>query len=101
MKLTADRNEAPPKKKKKLKRKSKEKSQKQIQSPQRKHLLVDKVPPHINRVIHAQKERLTPFDLRAQIFRVNVNLSVYYRGQFFFEKMSESDLSSRKKFPFF
>ena len=72
MKLTADRNEAPPKKKKKLKRKSKEKSQKQIQSPQRKHLLVDKVPPHINRVIHAQKERLTPFDLRAQIFRVNV-----------------------------
>ena len=84
MKLTADRNEAPPKKKKKLKRKSKEKSQKQIQSPQRKHLLVDKVPPHINRVIHAQ--RLTPFDLRAQIFRVNVNLSVYYRGQFFFRK---------------
>ena len=86
MKLTADRNEAPPKKKKKLKRKSKEKSQKQIQSPQRKHLLVDKVPTHINRVIHAQKERLTPFDLRAQIFRVNVNLSVYYRGQFFFRK---------------
>jgi len=42
MKLTADRNEAPPKKKKKLKRKSKEKSQKHIQSPQRKHLLVDK-----------------------------------------------------------
>ena len=43
MKLTADRNEAPPKKKKKLKRKSKEK--KQVQSPQRKHLLdkVDKV----------------------------------------------------------
>ena len=47
MKLTADRNEAPPKKKKKLKRKSKEK--KQVQSPQRKHLLdkVDKVRSHI------------------------------------------------------
>ena len=43
MKLTADRNEAPPKKKKKLKRKSKEKNQKQIQSPQRKPLIVDKV----------------------------------------------------------
>ena len=41
MKLTADRNEAPPKKKKKLKRKSKEKNQ--IQSPQRKPLIVDKV----------------------------------------------------------
>ena len=47
MKLTADRNEAPPKKKKKLKRKSKEKIQKNIQSPQRKHLLVDKVLSHI------------------------------------------------------
>ena len=43
MKLTADRNEAPPKKKKKLKRKSKEKNQKQIQSPKRKPLIVDKV----------------------------------------------------------
>ena len=47
MKLTADRNEAPPKKKKKLKRKSKEKIQKNVQSPQRKHLLVDKVLSHI------------------------------------------------------
>ena len=40
MKLTADRNEAPPKKKKKIKRKSKDRK---IQSPKRKHLLVDKV----------------------------------------------------------
>ena len=49
------------------------------------------------RVILAPNDDLTPFDLRAQIFRVNVELSVHYRGQnFFFEKMSESDLSARK-----
>ena len=38
------------------------------------------------RVILAPKERLTPFDLRAQIFRVNVELSAYNRGQKKFRK---------------
>ena len=32
------------------------------------------------RVILAPKERLTPFDLRTQTFRVNVELSTYYHG---------------------
>ena len=40
----------------------------------------------IARVFLGSNEVLTPFDLRAQIFRVNVELSPYYRGQFFFEK---------------
>ena len=35
----------------------------------------------INRVIHAPKEHLTPFDLRADIYRINVKLSAYYRAQ--------------------
>ena len=49
----------------------------------------------MSRVILAQNDYLTPFDLRAQIFRVNVELSVHYRGQnFFFKKMSESDLEA-------
>ena len=48
-------------------------------------------------VILAPKERLTPFDLRGHIFRVNVELSTYYRGQKKIEKMSESYLSTRKK----
>ena len=34
----------------------------------------------------APKKRLTPFDLRAQIFRVNVKLSVYYHEQKNFRK---------------
>ena len=38
------------------------------------------------RLVHAPKERLTPFDLKDQIFRVSVELSVYYRGQKFFPK---------------
>ena len=38
------------------------------------------------RVILAPKERLTPFDLRAQIFRVNVELSAHNRGQKNFSK---------------
>ena len=35
----------------------------------------------MTRVIRASNDVLTPFDLRAQIFRVNVELSVHYRGQ--------------------
>ena len=38
------------------------------------------------RVIHALNDDLTPFDLRAQILRVNVELSVHYRGQKIFSK---------------
>ena len=53
----------------------------------------------INRLIHARNDLLTSFDLRAQIFRVNVEFSTCYHGQKkFFEKMTESDLSARKKF---
>ena len=53
-------------------------------------------------VILVQNYVLTPFDLRAQIFRVNGELSAHYRGQKFFEKMTESDCSARKKiFPSF
>ena len=35
----------------------------------------------MNRVILAPNDVLTPFDLRAQIFRVNVEMFVHYRGQ--------------------
>ena len=42
--------------------------------------------PVMSRVILAPKERLTHFDLRAQIFRVNVELSAYNRGQKKFRK---------------
>ena len=53
----------------------------------------------MTRVILARNYVLTPFDLRAQIFRVNVELSDYYRGQKkFSKKMTESDLSARKIF---
>ena len=45
----------------------------------------------ITRVILARNDVLTPFDLRAQIFRVNVELSAYYHGQNNFRKMSEFD----------
>ena len=38
------------------------------------------------RVILAPKERLTPFDLRGQIFRVNLEFSTYYRGLKIFSK---------------
>ena len=38
------------------------------------------------RLILAPRERLTPFDLRAQIFRVNVELSAHNRGQKNFSK---------------
>ena len=34
----------------------------------------------ISRVILAENDALTPFDLRAKIFRVNVELSGCYRG---------------------
>ena len=51
-----------------------------------------------SRIILAPNDVLTPFDLRAQNFRVIVEFSTCHRGQiFFFEKMSESDLSARKK----
>ena len=41
----------------------------------------------MSRVLPAQNDALTPFDPRAQISRVNVELSAYYREQnFFFEK---------------
>ena len=40
----------------------------------------------MTRVILAPNDDLTPFDLRAQILRVNVELSVHYRGQKFFSK---------------
>ena len=42
----------------------------------------------ITRVIHAKNAVLNPFDLRAQIFRVNVESSAYYSGQ----KIAKSDL---------
>ena len=52
----------------------------------------------MSRVILAPNDVLTPFDLRAQNFRVIVEFSTCHRGQKFFpEKMSESDLSARKK----
>ena len=38
------------------------------------------------RVIIARNDVLTPFDLRAQIFRVNLELSAEYRGRKFFLK---------------
>ena len=47
----------------------------------------------INRVILAQIDVLTPFDLRAQIFRVNVESSAYYRGQKI-AKLFTSDLET-------
>ena len=51
----------------------------------------------MTRVILASNDVLTPFDLKAQIFRVNMELSAYNLGQFFFsKKMSESGLSARK-----
>ena len=40
----------------------------------------------MTRVILARNYVLTQFDLRAQIFRVNVELSDYYRGQKKFSK---------------
>ena len=40
----------------------------------------------MTRVILAPNDDLTPFDLRAQILRVNVELSVYYRGPNNFSK---------------
>ena len=40
----------------------------------------------MNRVILAPNDVLTPFDLRAQIIRVNVELSVHNRGQNFFSQ---------------
>ena len=50
------------------------------------------------RVILAPNDLLTPFDLKAQNFRVNVEFSTQHRGgNFYFEKMSENDLSARKK----
>ena len=49
------------------------------------------------RVIHGPKDRVTPFDLKVQTFRVNVEFSTYHHEQKKIEKMSESDLSARKK----
>jgi len=40
----------------------------------------------ILRVNLATNDILTPFDLRAQTFRVNVELPAFYRGQKFFKK---------------
>ena len=40
----------------------------------------------MTRVILARNDVLTPFDLRAQILRVNVELSVQYRRQNFLSK---------------
>ena len=52
----------------------------------------------ITRLVLARNDLLTSFDLRAQIFRVNIEFSIYYHGQkFFSKKMSESDLLARKK----
>ena len=41
----------------------------------------------ITRVILAPNDVLTSFDIRAQIFRVNVEFSVYKHEQFFLSKM--------------
>ena len=40
----------------------------------------------ITRFLLAPNDVLTPFELRAQIFRVNVELSAYNHGQKFFRK---------------
>ena len=40
----------------------------------------------IIRVVLAPNDVLTPFDLRAQIFKVNMQLSAYNREQTFFRK---------------
>ena len=42
----------------------------------------------ISRVILARKDYLTPFDLKAQIFRFNLEFSTCYRGQKIFRKLS-------------
>ena len=41
----------------------------------------------MSRVIVAPNDVLTPFDLRDQIFRVNVEFSAYNRGQKIFSKI--------------
>ena len=52
----------------------------------------------MTRVILARNDVLTPFDLRVQIFRVNVEFSTCYRGQKnYFEKISERNLPTWKK----
>ena len=48
----------------------------------------------MNRVVFAPNDVLTQFDLRAQIFRVNVELSVHYRGlKIFSQKIPKVTLS--------
>ena len=51
----------------------------------------------MTKLVLARNDPLTSFDLRAQIFRVNVEFSTSWTN-IFFEKMSESDLSARKIF---
>ena len=59
-------------------------------------------PPIMTRAILTLYDLLIPFDLRAQTFRVNMELPTYYhqhtRKKIIFEKMSESDLSAYKNF---
>ena len=43
----------------------------------------------MSRVMLAPNDILTPFDLRGQIFRVNVELSAYHRGQKFVDIFSK------------
>ena len=50
------------------------------------------------RVILAPNDLSTPFDPRAQNFRVNVKLSVHYREQFFFSKKCPKVGSKKKIF---
>ena len=53
----------------------------------------------MTRVILAPKERLTPFDLRGQNFRVNVEFSTYYRGlKKFSKKWPKVTFRLEKKF---
>ena len=50
----------------------------------------------MTRVILARNDVLTPFDLRVQIFRVNVEFSTCYRGQKNFPNNSSYDRAYRK-----
>ena len=49
----------------------------------------------MNRVILAPNDDLTPFDLRAQIFRVNAEFSARYRGQKKISKISTFSIKFR------
>ena len=59
--------------------------------------LLNNHPNAMIRVIHAPKERLTPFDLRTKTFRVNVELSTHYHKHTRKKIRAERLLSEIKK----